>query len=71
MGQEHQPFQLGTLENLEEGVAESLKDSEAVEDPMDPDAAKDLRHQEQIQTEEVQDVEKDVSDKEDDVNVNG
>ena len=38
---------------------------------MDPDAAKDLRHQEQIQTEEVQDVEKDVSDKEDDVNVDG
>uniref|UniRef100_A0A2N9ITH8 Uncharacterized protein n=1 Tax=Fagus sylvatica TaxID=28930 RepID=A0A2N9ITH8_FAGSY len=66
----HQPFKLGTPENLE-GVAEGLKDSEAIEDPKDPEAAEDLRDQEQIQTEEVQNVEEDVSDKEDDVNIVG
>ena len=71
LGRKHQPCQLGTPENLEEGVAEGLKDSEAVEDPMGLEAAKDLGHQEQIQTKEVQDVEEDVSDKEDDMNVDG
>lgn len=70
MGRKHQPFKLGTPENLER-VAEGLKDSEAIEDPKDPEAAEDLRDQEQIQTEEVQNVEEDVSDKEDDVNIVG
>jgi hypothetical protein len=69
LGQEYQPFQLGIPENLEEGVAEGLKDP--VEDPMDSEADEDLRHQEKIQTEEVQGVEEDISDKEDDVNVDG
>jgi hypothetical protein len=71
MGREYQPFQLGTPENFEEGVAEGLKDLEAVKDSMVLEAAEELRHQEQIQTKEVQDVEEDVSDKEDDVNVDG
>ncbi len=62
---------MGIPENLEEGVAEGLKDPETVEDPMDSEADEDLRHQEKIQTEEVQGVEEDISDKEDDVNVDG
>ena len=71
LGWEYQPFQLGTPENLDEVVAEGLKDLEAVGDPMDPEAVEDLRHQEQVQPEEVQDVEESVSDKEDNVNVDG
>ena len=39
LGREYRPLQLGTPENLEEGVAEGLKDPEVVED---------LRHEEQI-----------------------
>ena len=62
LGRQYQPFQLDTPENLEEGVAEGLKDPEVVED---------LRHEEQIQTGEAQGVEGDISYKEDDVNVNG
>uniref|UniRef100_A0A2N9HAA3 Uncharacterized protein n=1 Tax=Fagus sylvatica TaxID=28930 RepID=A0A2N9HAA3_FAGSY len=63
------PFNLGTPENLEEVIAEGLKASEAVEDPMGPEAVEVLRHQEQVLTEEVRDVEKGVSNKEDNVNV--
>lgn len=62
LGREYWSFQLGTPENLEEGVAEGLKDPEAVED---------LRHEGQIQTGEAQGVEGDISDKEDDINVDG
>ena len=71
LGREYHPFNLGTPENLEEVVTEGLKDFEAVEDPMDPEAVEVLRNQEQVQTKEVQDVEKGVSDKEDNVNVDG
>ena len=71
LGREYHPFNLSTPKNLEEVVAEGLKDFEAVEDPMDPEAVEVLRNQEQVQTKEVQDVEKGVSDKEDDVNVDG
>ena len=48
--------------NLEEVNVEGLKDFEAVEV---------LGHQERVEIEEVQDVEKGVSDKEDNVNVDG
>uniref|UniRef100_A0A2N9EGP6 Uncharacterized protein n=1 Tax=Fagus sylvatica TaxID=28930 RepID=A0A2N9EGP6_FAGSY len=68
---EYRPFNSGTLENLEEVNVEGLKDSEAVEDPMDPEAVEVLGHQERVQTKEVQDVEKGISDKEDNVNVDG
>ena len=71
LGQEYQPFNLGTPENLEEVFVEGLKNFEVVEDPMDPEAVEVLRNQEQVQIEEVQDVEKGVSDKEDNVNVVG
>ena len=69
LGREYRPFNSGTPENLEEVNVEGLKDSEAIEDPMDPEAAEVLGHQERVQTEEVQDVEKGISDKEDNVNV--
>ena len=62
LGREYRPFNSGTLENLEEVNVEGLKDSEAVEV---------LGHQERVETEEVQDMEKGVSDKEDNVNVDG
>uniref|UniRef100_A0A2N9FZB0 Uncharacterized protein n=1 Tax=Fagus sylvatica TaxID=28930 RepID=A0A2N9FZB0_FAGSY len=52
-------------DNLEEVIVEA----EAVEDPMDTEAVEVLRHQDRVQTEGVQDVEKSVSDKEDNVNV--
>jgi hypothetical protein len=71
LGLEYRPFNSGTLENLEEVNVEGLKDSETVEDPMDPEAVEVLVHQERVQTEEVQDVEKGISDKEDNVNVDG
>uniref|UniRef100_A0A2N9GL39 Uncharacterized protein n=1 Tax=Fagus sylvatica TaxID=28930 RepID=A0A2N9GL39_FAGSY len=61
--------QLGTPENLEEVIAKGLKVSEVVEDPMGLEVVEVLRHQEQVQSEEVQDVEKGVFDKEDNVNV--
>uniref|UniRef100_A0A2N9FVY1 Glucose-methanol-choline oxidoreductase C-terminal domain-containing protein n=1 Tax=Fagus sylvatica TaxID=28930 RepID=A0A2N9FVY1_FAGSY len=69
LGREYQPFNLCTPENLEEVIAEGLRASEAVEDPMGPEAVEVLRHQEQVLTEEVRDVEKGVSNKEDNVNV--
>uniref|UniRef100_A0A2N9G863 Uncharacterized protein n=1 Tax=Fagus sylvatica TaxID=28930 RepID=A0A2N9G863_FAGSY len=46
LGWEYQPFHLGIPENLEEVLVEGLKDYEAVEDPTDPKAVEDLRHQE-------------------------
>jgi hypothetical protein len=62
LGREYRPFNSGTPENLDKVNIEGLKDSEAVED---------LEHQERVQTVEVQDVEKGVSGKEDNVHVNG
>jgi hypothetical protein len=53
LGREYQPFNLGTPENLEEVIAEGLRASEAVEDPMGLEAVDVLRHQEQVLTEEV------------------
>ena len=53
LGREYRPFNSGTPENLEEVNVEGLKDSEAIEDPMDPEAAEVLGHQERVQTEEV------------------
>ncbi len=53
LGGEYQPFNLGTLENLEEVIAEDLKVSEVVKDPMGPEAVEVLRHQEQVQTEDA------------------
>jgi hypothetical protein len=46
-----------------------LEDCEAIDDPTALETAEVLGHQEQVQTEEVQDVEKGISDKEDNVNV--
>ena len=71
LGREYRPFNSGTPENLEEVNVEGLKDSEAVEDPMDLEAVEVLGHQERVQTEEVQDVEKGISNKEDNVNIDG
>ena len=71
MGREYQPFDSGTPENLEEANVEVLKDSEAVDDPTALEAVEVLGHQERVEIEEVQDVEKGVSDKEDNVNVDG
>jgi hypothetical protein len=69
LGREYQPFNLGTPENLEEVIVEGLKVSEVVENLMGPEAVEVLRYQEQVQTEDVQDVEKSASDKKDNVNV--
>jgi hypothetical protein len=71
LGREYRPFDSGTPENLEEVNVEGLKDSEAVDDPSAPEAVEVLGHQERVQTGEVQDVEKCISDKEDNVNVDG
>uniref|UniRef100_A0A2N9FQ48 Uncharacterized protein n=1 Tax=Fagus sylvatica TaxID=28930 RepID=A0A2N9FQ48_FAGSY len=71
LGREYRPFNSGTPENLEEVNVEGLKDFEAVENPMDPEAVEVLGHEERVQTEEVQDVEKGISDKEDNVNIDG
>jgi hypothetical protein len=69
LGGEYQPFNLSTPENLEEVIVEDLKVSEVVEYPMGPEAVEVLRHQEQVQTEDAQDVEKSAFDKEDNVNI--
>ena len=69
LGRDYRPFDSGTPENLEETNVEVLEDREAVDDPTVLETAEVLGHQERVQTEEVQDVEKDISDKEDNVNV--
>ena len=69
LGREYQPFNLGTPENLEEANVEGLKDSETVDDPTALEAVEVSSNQERVQVEEVQDVEKSISDKEDIVNV--
>jgi hypothetical protein len=69
LGWDYRPFYSGTPENLEETNVEVLEDCEAVDDPTALETAEVLGHQEQVQTEEVQDVEKGISDKEDNVNV--
>ena len=69
MGRHYRPFDSGTPENHEENV-EVLGDCEAFDDPTTMEIAEVFDHQERAQTEEVQDVEKGVSDKEDNVNVN-
>uniref|UniRef100_A0A2N9E7C8 Uncharacterized protein n=1 Tax=Fagus sylvatica TaxID=28930 RepID=A0A2N9E7C8_FAGSY len=59
LGRDYRPFDSGTLENLEETNVEVLEDCEATDDPTALETAEVLGHQEQVQTEEVQDVEKD------------
>jgi hypothetical protein len=71
LGREYWPFNSGTPENLEEAVVEGLKDSEAVDELMGHEAVEVSRHQEQVQAKEIQDVEKGVSVKEDNANVDG
>jgi hypothetical protein len=71
LGREHRPFNSSTPENLEEVILQGLKDSEAVEDPMNPEAVEVLRYKGQVRTERVQDAEKGVSNKEHNVNVDG
>jgi hypothetical protein len=67
LGRQYRPFDNATPENLEEMNAEVLEDHEAVDDPTALETAEVFDHQEHAQTEEVQDVEKGTSDKEDDV----
>jgi chromosome segregation ATPase len=69
LGRHYRPFDSGTPENLEEMNVEVLEDCEAVDDPTALETAEVFDHQERVQTEEVQDVEKGISDKEDNVNV--
>jgi hypothetical protein len=69
LGRDYRPFDSGTPENLEETNVEVLEDCEATDDPTALETAEVLGHQERVQTEEVQDVEKGISDKEDNVNV--
>ena len=71
LGREYQPFDSGTPENLEEANVKGLKDSKAIDDPTALETTEVLGHQERVHTEEVQDVEKGISDKEDNVNVDG
>uniref|UniRef100_A0A2N9GE39 Uncharacterized protein n=1 Tax=Fagus sylvatica TaxID=28930 RepID=A0A2N9GE39_FAGSY len=71
LGREYRPFNSGTPENLEEVVVEGSKDYEAVDEPMGHEAVEVSRHQEQVQTEEIQEVEKGFPDKEDNANVDG
>uniref|UniRef100_A0A2N9IA75 Uncharacterized protein n=1 Tax=Fagus sylvatica TaxID=28930 RepID=A0A2N9IA75_FAGSY len=66
LGRHYRPFDNETLENLEETNVEVLEDREAVDDPTALETAEVFDHQERAQTEEVQDVEKGISDKEDD-----
>ena len=53
LGREYRPFNSSTPENLEEVIVKGLKDSEAIEDHMDPEAVEVLRHQDRVQTEGV------------------
>ena len=71
LGRGYRPFNSSTPENLEEVIVQDLKDSKAVEDPMNPEAIEVLRYKGQVRTEGVQDAEKGVSDKELNVNVDG
>uniref|UniRef100_A0A2N9HEZ9 Uncharacterized protein n=1 Tax=Fagus sylvatica TaxID=28930 RepID=A0A2N9HEZ9_FAGSY len=66
LGRHYRPFDNETPENLEETNVEVLEDREAVDDPTALETAEVFDHQERAQTEEVQDVEKGISDKEDD-----
>jgi hypothetical protein len=69
LGRHYRPFDSGTPENLEEMNVEVSEDREAVDDPTALETAEVFDHQERAQTEKVQDVEKGISDKEDNVNV--
>ena len=69
MGRDYRPFDNETPENLEEMNVEVLEDRKAVDDPTALETAEVFDHQECAQTEEVQDVEKGTSNKEDDVDV--
>ena len=69
LGRHYRPYDSGTPENLEETNVEVLGDCEAFEGPTAVENAEAFDHQERAQTEEVQDMEKGVSDKEDNVNV--
>jgi hypothetical protein len=71
LGREYRPFNLGTPENLEEAVVEDLKGSEVADKRMGHEAVEVSRQEEQVRAEEIQDVEKDVSVKEDNANVDG
>ena len=69
LGRHYRPYDSGTPENLEETNVEVWGDCEAFEGPAAVENAEVFDHQERAQTEEVQDMEKGVSDKEDNVNV--
>jgi hypothetical protein len=69
LGRHYRPFDNETPENLEGTNVEVLEDREAVDDPTALETAEVFDHQERAQTEMVQDVEKSISDKEDNVNV--
>ena len=69
LGRHYRPFDSGTPENLEETNVEVLGDCEAFDGPTAMENVEVFDHQERAQTEEVQDVEKGVSEKEDNVNV--
>jgi hypothetical protein len=69
LGRHYRPFDSGTPENLEETNVEVSEDREAVDDPTALEIAEVFDHQERAHTEKVQDVEKGISDKEDNVNV--
>ena len=69
LGRRYRPYDSRTPENLGETNVEVWEDCEAVDDPTALETAEVFDHQERAQTEEVQDVEKGISDKEDNVNV--
>uniref|UniRef100_A0A2N9GTR8 DUF6857 domain-containing protein n=1 Tax=Fagus sylvatica TaxID=28930 RepID=A0A2N9GTR8_FAGSY len=69
LGRRYRPYDSGTPENLEETNVEVLGGREAFDGPTVMENAEVFDHQERAQTEEVQDMEKGVSDKEDNVDV--
>uniref|UniRef100_A0A2N9GX04 Uncharacterized protein n=1 Tax=Fagus sylvatica TaxID=28930 RepID=A0A2N9GX04_FAGSY len=69
LGRRYRPYDSGTPENLEETNVEVLGGLEAFDGPTVMENAEVFDHQERAQTEEVQDMEKGVSDKEDNVDV--
>ena len=69
LGRRYRPYDSGTPENLGETNVEVLGDCEAFDGPTAMENVEVFDHQERAQTEEVQDVEKGVSEKEDNVNV--
>uniref|UniRef100_A0A2N9GU44 Uncharacterized protein n=1 Tax=Fagus sylvatica TaxID=28930 RepID=A0A2N9GU44_FAGSY len=69
LGRRYRPYDSGTPENLEETYVEVSGDCEAFDGPTAMENAEVFDHKERAQTEEVQDMEKGVSDKEDNVNV--